>query len=218
MKQITKMSRLAGELEKAFKLLNDELFNSELPTPIITVIPTPRAYAHYVPYDIWNTKDDSKREINIASGTLDRPIENIIASLVHEMVHMYNDVVLNITDTSNKGVYHNRYFKKEAEAHGLIVTRSDKYGFSRTEPSEQLIDFIIAHNELREIEMCRANPAFVSVGIGTHTGNSNGLVSVGSNPNSHHRKYICPCCHNSVRATKTVNIMCMDCNEVMIIA
>lgn len=52
MKQIDKMSRLTGELEKAFRLINDEIFDNELPTPIITVIPTPRAYAHYVPFDI----------------------------------------------------------------------------------------------------------------------------------------------------------------------
>lgn len=125
MKQIDKMSRLTGELEKIFRLLNQDLFGGVLPTPIITVIPTPRAYAHYVPFDIWNTKNDNKREINIASGTLDRPLENIIASLVHEMVHMYNDCILNEQDTSNKGVYHNRIFKREAEAHGLEVTRSD---------------------------------------------------------------------------------------------
>lgn len=218
MKEITKMSRLTGELEKAFRLINTELFNGELDTPIITVIPTPRAYAHYVPYDIWNAKGTAKREINIASGTLDRPIENIIASLVHEMVHMYNDTVLNIQDTSNNGVYHNKNFKKTAEAHALAVTRTEKYGYSHTEPTEELIDFIITHDTLREIEICRANPSLVSVSIGTHTGNNNGLTTNGANPNSHHRKYICPCCGNSVRATKSVNILCMDCNEQMILA
>lgn len=217
MKQITKMSRLTGELEKAFRLINAELFNDELPTPIITVIPTPRAYAHYVPYDIWSAKDGAKREINIASGTLDRPIENIVASLVHEMVHMYNDVVLNICDCSNKGTYHNKQFKKEAEAHGLIVTKT-KYGYSHTEPSDRIIEFILEHDELREIEMCRANPAIVAIGVGTHTGNNNGLTVIGTNPNSHHRKYICPCCGNSVRATKEVHIMCMDCKEEMKLA
>ena len=30
------------------------------------------------------------------------------------------------------------------------------------------------------------------------------------------RKYICPVCHNSVRATKDVNILCMDCDEQMV--
>ncbi len=215
MKPIDKMSRLTGELEKAFRLLNEELFDGELPTPIITVIPTPRAYAHYVPFNIWNTKDTSKREINIASGTLDRPLENILASLVHEMVHMYNDCVLNLQDTSNKGVYHNTTFKREAEKHGLVVTRSDKYGYSHTEPGEDLIDFLLTHNELREIEMCRANPSLVSVTIGTHTGNSDGAKTTNTGTNTHHRKYICPSCGCSCRATKRINIMCMDCGEPM---
>ena len=30
------------------------------------------------------------------------------------------------------------------------------------------------------------------------------------------RKYLCPVCGNSVRATKDVNILCMDCNVQMI--
>ena len=29
------------------------------------------------------------------------------------------------------------------------------------------------------------------------------------------RKYVCPICANSVRATKAVNIICADCNEPM---
>ena len=28
-------------------------------------------------------------------------------------------------------------------------------------------------------------------------------------------EYICPCCGNSVRATKAVNVACMDCDEEM---
>lgn len=216
MKQINKMSRLTNELEKAFNLLNADIFGGELPTPIITVIPTPRAYAHYVPFDIWETKDCKKREINIASGTLDRPLENILASLVHEMVHMYNDVVLNEADTSNKGVYHNKVFKREAESHWLIVSRSERYGYSHTEPSEKLLEWVLEHDELREIEMCRANPLAPLTGVGARIGSFDGSITVGTALKSHHRKYICPCCGNSVRATKAVNIMCMDCNEQMI--
>ena len=215
MKQIQKMSRLTGELEKAFRLLNAELFDNNLDIPIITVIPTPRAYAHYTTDDVWNVDGNGKREINIASGTLDRPLENILASLVHEMVHMLCDTVLNIQDTSNRGVYHNGIFKREAEAHGLSVTRSEKYGWSHTEPADRLLQFVIDHDELREIEMYRANPAMVSVGIGTHTGNSNGIKPVGKVP-THHRKYVCPLCGCSCRATKVINIACLACGEHMI--
>lgn len=215
MKQINKMSRLTGELEKAFRLLNEYFFDGGLPAPILTVVPTPRAYAHYVPADIWNAQGEGKREINIASGTLDRPLENILASMLHEMVHEYNDVVLNVQDTSNKGVYHNKIFKREAEAHGLIVTRSAKYGWSHTEPSDELLEFVLDHDELREIELCRANPALVAVSVGGHTGNSDGLTPAPP-IKTHHRKYLCPCCGNSVRATKEVHIICADCMTFML--
>lgn len=215
MKKIEKMSRLTGELEKAFRLLNTELFDNKLEMPIITVIPTPRAYAHYTTDDVWNVDGNGKREINIASGTLDRPLENILASLVHEMVHYYCDTVLNVQDTSNKGVYHNKVFKREAEAHGLIASRSDKYGYSHTEPSDKLLQFVLDHDELREIEMCRSNPTMVSIGIGTHTGNSSGINPIGKVP-THHRKYMCPVCGCSCRATKIINIACLDCGERMI--
>ena len=55
-------------------------------------------------------------------------------------------------------------------------------------------------------------------------GGVNGISGIGGNlgktkrPTST-RKYICPICHNSVRATKNVNIGCLDCGgERMIIA
>ena len=214
MKQIDKMSRLTGELEKCFRMMNRDFFDDSLPTPVITVVPTAKAYAHYVPFDIWDTKDAPKREINIASGTLDRPLESVLASLLHEMVHMYNDCVLHVQDTSRQGTYHNRRFAQEAEAKGLIVTRSDKYGWAHTEPGDRLLDWILAHDELREIDMNRSSSFPGAVGVGTHTGSRG--VSIPGTKTGHSRKYTCPCCHNSVRATKAVNILCGDCMEPML--
>ena len=155
-----------------------------------------------------------KREINISSAYLERPLENIIASLIHECVHMYNDVVVNVQDTSRNGTYHNKVFKTEAEKRGLIISRSDKYGWSHTEPSEQLFYWVCEHDELREIEMHRTLPTVTFTGA--HSNNGGLTPIIGTNPNSHSRKYQCPCCGNSVRATKIVHIACLDCNEEMI--
>lgn len=216
MKPINKMSRLTGELEKAFNILNAELFDNSLPAPIITVQSTPRAYGHYTTCDVWSlTNGEGKREINLGAGTLDRPIENILATLLHEMVHEYNDLILHEQDTSNRGVYHNSVFRREAEAHGLTVERSEKYGWTITSPGDRLLDLILTHDELREIEICRSEPS-VAVSIGGHAGNSNSTGRTGTNPNAHYHKYRCPCCKNSVRSTKIVNIACLDCGEQMI--
>ena len=75
MKEIVKTSRLAGSLEKIFRMVNADLFNNELAEPVITIQSTPRAYGSYTLYNAWNVKGEGRREINIGAGTLDRPIE-----------------------------------------------------------------------------------------------------------------------------------------------
>lgn len=215
MKQITNMSRLVNQLEKTFKMLNRDFFDDVLPMPIITVIPVAKSYAHYVPYPIWETRDGGKHEINIASGTLDRDIELIVASLLHEMVHMYNNCIANVQDTSRGNTYHNKYFAREAERRGLIVTRSDKHGFAHTKPSDMILEWVIDHDELRDVEICRTNSSCPVIGIGTHSNNGGEFKISGTVSSNNSRKYMCPCCRNSVRATKKVNIVCGDCNEQM---
>lgn len=215
MKEITKTSRLAGQLEKLFRMLNDDMFGGQLETPIITIQSTPRAYGHYSVHPIWTVNGEEKRhEINIGAGTLDRPIEYTVCTTLHEMCHMFNDIVLNIQDCSNGGMYHNKHFKATAESVGLIVTKTEKYGWSHTEPSDALIEWILDHN-IEEIRINRNEPTGIRI-TGGNTAASGGLTPIGSNPNSHSRKYICPCCGNSVRATKQVNVICGDCMKSMI--
>ena len=50
------------------------------------------------------------------------------------------------------------------------------------------------------------------------TGTHSGGVEIGGKPprTSSTRKYICPCCGMSVRATRTVRIACIDCDEQMV--
>lgn len=215
MKEVTKMSRLVNQLEKMFRVLNEDFFNGELETPVITVTPTKRAYAHYTPWDAWQTKENAKREINIASGTLDRPLENITASLLHEMCHMYNDTVLNVQDVSRGGTFHNKHFASCCREHGLICTRTEKYGFSRTEPSDRLLEWVLLHDEFREVEMCRTDSSYASIGVGAHSGSID-TIHTSTPKNSGSRRYVCPCCGTIVRATKAVNIICGDCMKQMI--
>lgn len=211
MKRNVKMSRTVNQLEKMFRMLNDDFFNGELEMPIITIIPTPRAYGHYSTYNAWTADGEGKREINIASGTLDRPLELITATLVHEMCHMYNDTVLNVQDCSRGGTYHNKQFRNIAETHGLNVTRTDKYGWNETAPNDDLILWLCEHDEFNDIEINRKESATITV-IGI-TGTT---APTTKTTNSHHRKYICPCCKASVRATKIVHIICADCMEMMV--
>jgi len=213
MKEVTKMSRLSCQLEKMFRIFNSELFGDALEMPVITVTPSARSYAHYTMFDAWVSKSEGKREINIASGTLSRPLEEVAASLVHEMCHQFNDMVAGVQDTSRKGCYHNKAFADCAESHGLTVTKSDTYGFAHTAPADRLLEILLDHDELREIEMYRVTdspvppPEFGRKSADKHSNNPP--------KQSHHRKYVCPNCGCSVRATKEVHLICADCAQMM---
>lgn len=215
-KQLTTYTRASGYLNKIFKALNDEFFESTLSMPVITIQSTPRAYGHFTLYDAWHTNDDKKmKEINIGAGTLDRPIENLISTLLHEMVHYYC-FENGIKDTSRGGTYHNKRFKQEAEKRALKIDYDARIGWSITSPTEQLIDFII-DNGFSEVLLGRDDEtSYVPVG-GSKGGQGRNNTNPPRKPSST-RKYICMSCRTSVRATKKVNIICADCMEMMIVA
>ena len=212
MKQLTSYNRVAGYLNKIFDLLNEEFFENELSRPTITIQSTPRAYGHFsLREDTWVSKLGGTHEINIGAGTLSRPIEEVVSTLLHEMVHYYN-YERGIQDCSRGNTYHNRKFREEAERRGLNVEHSDKYGWSHTSPSDLLLDFVL-ENDLSDILINRNEfSGFQMGGTGTH----NGTPITPTAKKSSSRKYICPCCGTSIRATKKVNIGCLDCGVPMI--
>lgn len=187
-------------LEKAFDLVNKHYFESALSKSVITVQSTPRAYGHFTTKKIWKDNRKESYEINLGAETLHRPIENVIATLIHEMVHQYC-AENNIQDTSRGGTYHNKRFKKEAEKRGLIISYDQRIGFSITEPSDDLLSFVKSTKWLEQISWHRQ----------TRGGDSDVTTSSSST-----RKYQCLSCETSVRATKEVNLICGDCDERMV--
>ncbi len=211
MKQLTSYNRTAGYLNKIFDLLNAEFFENALSRPTITIQSTPKAYGHFTTReDTWVSTIGSTHEINIGAGTLARPIENVVATLLHEMIHYYNHVN-GVQDCSRGGTYHNKQFKAAAEARGLLVTKSEKYGYAHTEPADRLLNFVL-ENGLTDILITR-NELFSFTVPPTTAGTNVGTAVKKSST----RKYVCPCCGTGIRATKEVRILCMDCGEQMIL-
>ena len=137
-------------------------------------------------------------------------IEDTLCVMCHEMSHYYC-YIHGIKDVSRGTMYHNKRFKEAAEARGLIVDHSDKYGWSHTAPGDGLLQFCLDNN-LSDILINRNEfYGYRVTGTGTHSGTNTTLPPRTSST----RKYLCPCCGNSVRATKTVNIGCLDCGVQM---
>lgn len=208
MKELTKYSRLAGYLEKLYDKLNADFFDGELDRPVITIQSSSRSYGHYTLYDAWSVKGEGYKEINIAAGTLNRPIEYTVCTLLHEMCHQYNNEIANIQDCSRGGTYHNKYFKQTAETHGLTVARSEKYGHSITAPSDELLDWIL-NNDIQEIKLNRNDLYSIRI-LGGNAAANGGTATSLTRPNHNHR-FTCPCCHNIARSGKAISLICGDC-------
>ena len=202
MKETIKTSRTAGYMEKIFRALNSRYFDSQLEEPVITIQSTPRAYGHVTVAKAWARADGERRhELNIGAGTLDRPIENVVATVLHEMVHLYH-LQNGIKDCSRNGTYHNKTFRDAAQARDLEISYDKRIGWSVTEPSDVLVEFIIEQG-WEDVHMSRTE-GFSARGIGTpgKSGAGTGGTQNGGGRPSSTRKLVCPKCGQSVRPTK----------------
>lgn len=190
-------------LGKLYDHINAELFGGELVKPVITMQTDERNKTNgwWSQGKVWreNADDDGEHELNMTAQQLHRPINEIAATLIHEMCHQYA-TVHEMKDTSRSGNYHNKLFKKIAETHGLKVECVAEIGWSHTTLTDDTAAMIT--------EFTAANPPTVIYRIP--------VMKCQITKNTSTRKYICPICGQSVRATKRVNIMCMDCNAPMV--
>lgn len=193
-------------LEEAFDVLNKLYFESALQKIAITIQSTPKANGHFTPWNSWSDNGNMIKEINIGAESLQRSVPEIIATLMHEMVHYYCHIN-GIKDTSRSGTYHNCRFKKECEQRALIISKAASIGYSVTKPSKELIDLVDREGWRNKICLFRTR-------ITTTHGESSIKGKTGKKKSST-RKYICPKCGMSVRATRIVRIACMECNIQM---
>lgn len=218
MKETIKTSRTAGYLEKIYRVCNEHYFSGRLEEPTITIQPTPRAYGHVSVSKIWKAKGERKYELNIGAGTLDRHIEDVVATMLHEMVHIYH-LMNGIKDTSRGYSYHNKTFKERAEKCDLRIEYDKGIGWSLTYPTDKLIDFILEQG-WSEIMINRGG--FYKKPDNDKGGNSNGNITIlpPIPPDNKKKvwKYQCNKCKMSVRATRdlTGKLKCTECDNIMI--
>ena len=189
-------------LSKMYDFFNEKLFGGALEKPVITISPDEKnkAYGWITRDKLWkgNENDEGMYEINLSAQFLNRPISEIASTLIHEMCHQWARVN-NFKDTARSGSFHNKLFRQIAEDHGLNVELNGGYGWSATtlkESTNGLLDRFIEQNTV--IPVYRVMP-----------------IKPKRVRNLSVRKYVCPDCEASVRATKAVNVVCDDCMKQM---
>ena len=192
-----KMSDVVAKLESLFDILNRVYFDNALPKPVITVQSTPKAYGHCSTKKIWKSESDGQYEINIGAEFLNRPSANTAATMCHEMVHLYC-LVNEIQDTCQKGRYHNKTFKAEAEARDLEIGYDRTVGFSHTNPTEAFKKTLEDNGFVLEVPFARVMPE----------------KKAKAEREKPHR-YVCPVCGQEVKTTADLSLICGICEVAM---
>lgn len=109
----------------------------EVPEVVLLPVPNPHGQRNVLGHFAalrWQPRSDgtAKRihEVVVVAEHLDRTIEDIIATLLHEAAHALN-FERGIRDCT-RSQYHNQKFKAAAEELGLEVTQVPHYGFALT--------------------------------------------------------------------------------------
>ena len=192
-----KMSDVIDKLENLFNILNKAYFGGELPKPVITVQSTPKSYGHCTTKKIWKSETEAMYEINIGAEYLNRPSADTAATMCHEMVHLYC-LENEIADTCQKGRYHNKTFKAEAESRDLEIGYDRTVGYSHTAPTPKFERTLKDNNFTLEALFARALPE-QKVKREREKANT----------------YVCPICGQKVRSTAELNLICGDCEVPM---
>lgn len=217
MKETTKMSRAVGQLEKMYNALNADFFGGELPVPIITVQSKPGTWGHCSRAKVWRRKSESTYEMNIAAEVVSAELEEILDTMLHEMVHLYCGEN-RIREVSRGGTYHNKRFKELAEGVGLVCVDTGKYGWNTVGKGNDRLTEYALEKGWNEIKIGRGLPIELLSG-GRREPEEQAEATPGAKPEkkpSSTRKLQCPKCGCSVRATRAgLRIICMDCQEQM---
>lgn len=210
MKRTVKTSRAVGYLEKIFRTINQDSFGGLLEEPIITIQSKAGTYGHVTVGKVWNRAGEQRHELNICADWLSRPIEEVVATMIHEMAHLMN-LQNGIQDCSRGGTYHNRKFKNEAEKHMISIAKHDKYGWTITTATEELLDYILRQG-WDEIEMNRGLlfPGYGGSPDGKATGKPGAPTTATTTKpkGSNSKKHICPICGRIARTTSDFPLVC----------
>lgn len=199
-RKVNTMQDLQIIMQGMFSRINKDFFDNELEKVIITFEAGFKkgTYGWIHAVKDWKQGQTERYNINISADYLNRSRENVIATLMHEMCHLYA-LQNEIQDTSRSGIYHNKKFKKIAEEHGLNVEEADKIGWSVTTLKTETIEWLDKNCNFAEITIHKKQPL---------------ITDKIAKPKQSTRKYICPRCGLIVRATKECSIACVECSDI----
>jgi hypothetical protein len=199
----------------------------DVPGVVILAAPSPRKQLNVLGHFAalrWSAKkkgNDHIHEVVVVAEHLDRPVEKIVGTIVHEAAHAMN-FERQVFDCS-RSQYHNQRFKEAAEELGLEVKQVPHYGFAKTRMSEKTITLYVDEiARLNDALVHRRKPFVIAKPAPPKDGTRDGPFDEDDNaddrPTSRHLKAVCSCdppfiIRVSRRTLAETRIICARCGE-----
>ena len=193
-----------SELQSAYDHFNNTLFNRKLPPCLITLQRHGRYYGYFSPQRFKHRDEDKiTDEIAINPDHINKvDITEVLATLVHEMVHLQQS---HFGSPSRTG-YHNKEWARMMESIGLIPSDTGTPGGNKT---GQAMSHYIEPNGLFD-RSCRQ---LLKQGVKLSWGDRFGKNE--QKPKNGRIKYTCPSCRLNAWAKPDASLQCGECQEIL---
>ncbi len=168
---------------------------------------------HFAPLR-WKAKRQQGHDLHevvVIAEHLDRPVEEIVGTLLHEAAHAMN-FELGISDCS-RSQYHNKKFRDAAEVIGLEVQQVPHYGYAFTRLTKTTLNTYKEEiAKLNEVLVHRRRPPAEKPGSKSEDDSDED----DNRPTSRSRKAVCACpfiIRVSAKTLQDTTIRCESCGQ-----
>jgi len=128
------LSLITQALEQAHAIISKETGS---PRAVIVIGRSSKVHGHFTNAKVWNNGGEEFHEIFLAASSFDRGARATLGTLVHEVAHSLN-YQNGIRDVSGDQ-YHNKDFKRTAEALGLEIGQIKGKGWTDTQVPDSCV-------------------------------------------------------------------------------
>ena len=128
------LSTITQALEQAHAIISKE---TGAPRAVIVIGRSSKVHGHFTFSKVWNNEGEEFHEIFLAASSFDRGARATLGTLIHEVAHSLNHQN-GIKDISGDQ-YHNKDFKRTAEALGLEIGQVKGKGWTDTQVPDSCV-------------------------------------------------------------------------------
>lgn len=192
-------------LDRAFNHFNKTLFEDRLPPVLFTLRASRKAYGYFWAEQFAHREDgDATHEIALNPATMDRTLEAVLSTLVHEMTHLEQQ---EFGKPGKKG-HHNRAWVQLMLNVGLIPSNTGEPGGKQT--GRQMTHYVEPDGAF---EKSCAELKDTGFDLPYFT---KAREAVAKKKDTSKVKHTCPACDFKAWAKQGANLICGDCNEQLI--